>query len=195
MKKCRLRRVLWMLPILPMMGCEEDPDERVAEVAMESAARQAEQNQQMAELQQHVAEGTRQLVDADSQARQELAELQRELRSDQAEIGRQRDALESERREIASDRYWDSILGTSIYAGAGILACLLPLLLCGWLLHATRDKQGTDEALAELLVQELTSDRPLLLPPPPSMPRLQHQPPKCSGAAPGTDSTDTHDPA
>ena len=98
MKKCWLRRVLWMALVLPMMGCGEAPDPRVVQVAMESAARQAEQNQQMAELQQQVAEGAKQLVEADSQARQELAELQRELRSDQAEIGRQRDALESERR-------------------------------------------------------------------------------------------------
>jgi hypothetical protein len=45
---------------------------------MESAARQAEQNQQMAEQQQQVAEGVRQLVEADARARQELAEMQRE---------------------------------------------------------------------------------------------------------------------
>ena len=113
-----------------LIGCGET-DPRVAQVALESTRRQAEQNRQMGELQQHVAEGTKQLVDADAQARQQLAELQRELRSDQAEIGRQRDALESERRTIATERRWDSILGTSIYAGAGILACLLPLLLCG----------------------------------------------------------------
>jgi len=164
MKKTWLCRVLWAALISPLIGCGET-DPRVVQVAMESTRRQAEQNRQMGELQQHVAEGTKQLVEADAQARQQLAELQRELRSDQAEVGRQRDALESERRTIASERRWDSILGTSIYAGAGILACLLPLLLCGWLLHATRDKQGTDEALAELLVEELVTDRPLLLPP------------------------------
>ncbi len=141
----------------------------------------------MGELQQHVAEGTKQLVDADAQARQQLAELQRELRSDQAEIGRQRDALESERRTIATERRWDSILGTSIYAGAGILACLLPLLLCGWLLHATRDKQGTDEALAELLVEEFVTDRPLLLPPRQPTPLLKHQAPVQSPPAPESD--------
>jgi hypothetical protein len=173
MKKTWLCRVLWAALIAPLIGCGET-DPRVVQVAMESTQRQAEQNRQMVELQQRVAEGTKQLVDADAQARQQLAELQRELRSDQAEVGRQRDALESERRTIATERRWDSILGTSIYAGAGILACLLPLLLCGWLLHATRDKQGTDEALAELLVEELVTDRPLLLPPRQSVPLLEH---------------------
>jgi len=95
MKKCWLHRVLWMALVLATMGCGDGPDQRLVDVAMESAARQAEQNQQMAELQQQVAGGAKQLVEADSRARQELAELQRELRSDQAEIGRQRDALES----------------------------------------------------------------------------------------------------
>ena len=176
MKMNWLRRVPWIAPIVLLIGCGET-DPRVVQVAMESTRRQAEQNRQMGELQQQVAEGTKQLVDADAQARQQLAELQRELRTDQAEVSRQRDALESERRAIATERRWDSVLGTSIYAGAGILACLLPLLLCGWLLHATRDKQGTDEALAELLVEELVTDRPLLLPPRQTTALLQHQAP------------------
>lgn len=195
MKKCWLRRILWTVLVLPMTGCEEDPDARVVEIAIESADRQAQQNQQMAELQQQVAAGAKQLVQADSQARQELAELQRELRSDQAEIGRQLDALNSERQQIASERYWDSILGPSIYAGAGILACLLPLLLCGWLLHATRDKQDTEEALAELLVEELITDRPLLLPPRQPVPLLEHQSPAPSRSAPGSDLGDPLDSA
>jgi hypothetical protein len=75
------------------------------------------------------------------------------------------------------------------------LACSLPLLLCGWLLHATRDKHGTDEALAELLVEELTTDRPFLLPPRQPVPLLEHQPPMSSGPLPGDDSTDTIGPA
>lgn len=144
---------------------------------------QAEQNQRMGKLQQ-VAEGTKQLVDADAHARQQLAELQRELRTDQAEVSRQRDALESERCKIAKERYWDTIVGTSIYTAAGLLACLLPLLLCGWLLHATRDKQGTDEALAELLVDELTTDRPLLLRPRQVVPLLEDPSPAQSASAP-----------
>jgi hypothetical protein len=49
-------------------GC----DERVAQVAREAADRQAQQNQSMAELQGHVAAGTRKLVEADAQARQEI---------------------------------------------------------------------------------------------------------------------------
>ena len=186
MRKTWLCRALWIALIVLLIGCGET-DPRVVQVALESTRRQAEQNRQMGELQQQVAEGAKQLVDADAQARQQLAELQRELRTDQAEVSRQRDALESERRAIATERRWDSILGTSIYAGAGILACLLPLLVCCWLLWCTRDKQGTDEALAELLVEELVSDRPLLLPPRQPVPLLEHQTPLQSPPAPERD--------
>ena len=193
MKMNWLCRALWIALIVLLIGCGET-DPRVVQVAMEATRRQAEQNREMGELQQQVAEGTKQLVEADSQARQKLVELQRELRTDQAEVSRQRDTLETERRAIAKDRYWDSILGTSIYAGAGILACLLPLLVCCWLLWCTRDKQGTDEALAGFLVQELTTDRPLLLPPRQPVPLLDHQPSTHSGSIPGDDPTNTLKP-
>jgi len=181
---------IWITPIALLVlisSCDSGPDQRLVNVAMESATRQAEQNKQMVDLHKQVAEGSRKLVDADAQARQELVELQRDLRSDQAEVGRQRDALESERRVIAKERYWDGILGTALYSGAGLLACLLPLLLCGWMLHAVRDKQGTDEALAELLVQERVTDRPLLLPPLQPVPLLGHQPSAASSSTPGSD--------
>ena len=39
----------------------------------------------MAELQQHVAEGAKRLIEADAQARQELLQAQRELQADQSE--------------------------------------------------------------------------------------------------------------
>jgi hypothetical protein len=50
----------------------------LAQMAQDATQRQAEQNKQMANLQQHVAEGAKKLVDADAQARQELLQLQRE---------------------------------------------------------------------------------------------------------------------
>ena len=90
-------RMTWMsrapwaaLMMLLLLGCQEPADTRLVEMARESTARQAEQNQQMAQLQQHVAEGAKRLVEADAQARQELLQAQRELQADQAEVGRQR---------------------------------------------------------------------------------------------------------
>ena len=175
MRKTWMSRAPWAALMMMLLGCQEPADTRLVEMARESTARQAEQNQQMAQLQQHVAEGAKRLVEADAQARQELLQAQRELQADQAEVGRQRDALEGERREIARDRYWDSLLGAAIPTGAGLLACLLPLLLCFWLLHTVREKHAADAELADLLVEELVGDRPLLFPPPQNVPCLQYQ--------------------
>jgi len=154
-----------------MAGCQSE-SERVAEVAREAAQRQAEQNRQMAQLQGQVAEGSRQLIEADAKARAEMSALQRDLQQSQAEVGRQRDELEAERRKIASERYWDGILGSSITAAAALLACLLPLVLCWALLRRQSDDRDADAALAEFLVQELANDHSALLPASPPRPLL-----------------------
>jgi hypothetical protein len=130
----------------------------------------------MVQLQSQVAEGSRRLVEAEAQARAEMAALQRDLQQSQAEVGRQRDQLEAERRKIAAERYWDAILGNGITAAAGLVACLLPLVLCWTLLRRPIDDHETDQALAELLLQELASDQPTLLPGNPSRPLLEQMP-------------------
>jgi hypothetical protein len=162
-----MREKLWLTAVcaLPMLatGCQSESD-RVAEVAREAAQRQAEQSKQMVQLQNQVAEGSRRLVEAEAQARSEMTALQRDLQQSQAEVGRQRDQLEAERRQIAADRYWDAILVNAIPAAAGLIACLLPLVLCWLLLRRPTQDHETDQALAEFLVQELASDYPILLP-------------------------------
>ncbi len=156
-------------------GCEGG-DGRLVGMARESADRQAEQNRQMAQLQGQVAEGARRLIEAGAQARQELTALQRDLRADQAEVGRQRDQLEAERREIAKQRHRDPIIAAAMMNVGLVLACLLPLVLCGYLLYVLRDSGTEDEAVTELLIEELVADRPRLLPPSRPPPALQEQP-------------------
>jgi ribosome-binding ATPase YchF (GTP1/OBG family) len=159
-----------MLLVL-IAGCQSE-SERVVEVAREAAQRQAEQNRQMTQLQNQVAEGSRQLVEAEAKARAELTALQRDLQQGQAEVDRQRDELEAERRKIASERYWDAILGSSITAAVALLACLLPLVLCWALLRRQSEERDADATLAEFLVQELVSGHPALLPASPPCPLL-----------------------
>ena len=101
------------------------PDDRVGELASQVTHEQAEQNQRIAEGSKAIAQGSKQLVEADAQARRELIELQHSLRQDQAEIGQRQDALEAERKAIASQRrtesailFWpspDIALGLSCY--------------------------------------------------------------------------------
>jgi hypothetical protein len=75
------------------------------------------------------------------------------------------------------ERQREPILAASIETLGLILACLLPLTLCGLLLWRLGRVEPDDAAVAELLVCELTSDRPRLLPGWVSPPALPQDPP------------------
>ncbi|MBL6705541.1 MAG: hypothetical protein ISQ06_05480 [Planctomycetaceae bacterium] len=149
--------------ILTAIGCDEEENKRLAEMAERHIERQAEQNRQVTELQREVAEGSRRLVEADAQARQEMVTLQREVQAERSEVGRQRDLLEGERRDLAAKRRLDPIVAAAITNIGLLLASLLPLVLC-WYLLQRRVEPADDQAVAEVLLEDLVSDRPLLLP-------------------------------
>ena len=167
--------ILLILLTLMIVGCTSS-DDRLVEMAREDTARQAESQRQMAELQKQVAEGTRQLAESDAKARENLTALQQDLRTDQAEIGRQRDQLENDRREIAAQRQRDPIVASVILDVGVVLACLLPLALCVYVLRAACRAGESDSAVAELLVQELVASEPRLsLPGRSSLPAIEQQ--------------------
>jgi len=149
--------------MLTGIGCDEDENTRLAEMAERHLDRQAEQSRQVTELQREVAEGSRRLVEADAQARQEMVTLQREVQAERNEVGRQRDLLEGERRDLAAKRRLDPIVAAAITNIGLLLACLLPLVLC-WYLLTRRVEPADDQAVAEVLLEDLVADRPLLLP-------------------------------
>lgn len=151
------------MTFLTMIGCEED--ERLVEMAEKHLDRQAKQSEQIIDLQQEVTEGSRRLVEADAEARKEMIALQRDVQSERVEVGQQRDALEDERRDLASQRRLDPIIATAITNIGLLLACLLPLVLCWYLLHP-RVEPADDQAVAEVLLEDLVIDKPLLLPRP-----------------------------
>lgn len=163
---------------LPLIGCGPSPDlrdQRLAEVAQQSVAVQAQQNEHIArqsqtsaEQSRHLAEATQQLVSQDAAARQQLLaaqeKLNTQLQQQRATIDAGRDALEQERRLLAAERQTELILAASIESAGLILACLLPLALCGLLLWRLGRAEPDDAAVVELLVCELTSEQPELLP-------------------------------
>jgi hypothetical protein len=116
--------------------------------------------------QAQVTEASRQLVEADAKARTETIAMQRDLQKGQDELGHQRDQLENDRRQYADQRSRDPIIANTILDVGIILACLLPLALCIFLVLGLRDKSQSDSDLADVLVQEIVSDAPMLLPPP-----------------------------
>ena len=164
--------ILMAATTLLTAGCD-DKDERLARQAAESMQRQAEQNKQMADLQKEVAQGAHKLVEADAEARAEFVAMQGQLQEQQAETGRQRDQLEDDRRTWAAHRRSDPVVAAAITSvGLGI-ACLLPLVVCWFLL--ARGPSGEDDALvSEVLIQDIVSDEPVFLPSPGEQQLLGH---------------------
>ena len=192
---------------LLLIGCAPPPDlrdQRLAEVAQQSVAVQAQQNEHIArqsqtgaEQSRHVAEATQQLVSQDAAARQQLLaaqeKLNTQLQQQRATIDAGRDALEPERRLLAAERQREPILAASIESLGLMLACLLPLALCGLLLWRLGRIDPDDAAVADLLVCELTSEQPRWLPGLGAPPALPHQqaPPRLPDVS--SDSADKSD--
>jgi hypothetical protein len=148
-----------------LSGCASN-DERLVRLATDGAERQAAQSRAIIQLQEQVAEGTKQLVASDAEARREWIELRRELQVNLAEVGQQRDTLEAERRSIAADRHRDPILAAAIETCGLIVACLVPLLAAVYALRKTAEAP-LDASVATQLIHELQRRRPTALAAPP----------------------------
>ena len=157
---------LILLVILATIGCEEDENAQVAKVAIEAAKQQAELNQEMSRLNREVASGTKRLVEANAESQEKLVVMQGELQGEQAEVSRQRDKLETERKDIAAQRIRESVLAPVVAWILPFAICGLALVTCCFLLFGLRRATDDEAAISELLVEELTSERPTLLPGP-----------------------------
>jgi hypothetical protein len=146
--------------MLALAGCS---DERLVSQAERASERQAEQNRQIAHQNQQLAEATNRLIAADARARTESLSFERDLQAERSKIGSQRDKLEDERRELAQTRYRDPIVAAVLTDLGLALACILPLVLCGYVLRGLKH-DPTEAELAELLAVEIVSDTPVLLP-------------------------------
>ncbi len=175
-------QIIAMTILLATDGCSSSrrpvaPDQRLTDMAKNSLEQQARQNETIARQSESVvqesrrlAETAKTLVEQDAEARREMIsaqrELQKELVAQQATVNAQRDQLEEERRQLSQQRGRDPIVAAAIQYGAGLLACLLPLLVCVFLLYRMTQDNSDQMAMGELLVTELTAERPLVLPTP-----------------------------
>jgi len=167
-------------------GCTGD-DGRLAEYAKNSVEQQTRQNEQIARQNQEVThqnrqvvEAARNLVEADAKARQEMVaaqkSLQAGLQSERSTLDQQRQDLELERKDIARHRYWEPVVAQAITGCGVLLACLLPLVICVYVLRSLHHDRGEESELNELLVTELTAESPrLLLPPAEIRPALERE--------------------
>ena len=136
--------VLTIVTAPMLIGCTDS--ERVAEVALAGSKRQADLDQEMIHLNRDVASGTTRLVEAQAQADQQILAAQHELQQ-------QRDALETERRQLAEKRTAESLLAPILLTLGSLVVCGLPLVLCWYLLR----ELGSDPA--ELEVTQLFIDQ------------------------------------
>jgi hypothetical protein len=154
------------------IGCETD-EQRLAKMAIESAERQARQSEQMAKAHSNLTAGAQQLVESAGRSQESLVTIQHSLEGQQAEIGRQRDLLEQDRRVIASQHRTDPIVAGAIVQAALLVACLLPLIIC-WFALRRPPATDADALVTEILIEEITSGQPRLLPGPPSAGAAEH---------------------
>jgi hypothetical protein len=92
-----------------------------------------------------------------------MTELQHDMQTDQREIGRQRDSLEQERRQIAAERSREHLVSTTVLTIGTLLVAGLPLLVGIYLLRAVQQPETSDGRLAEVLFEELQAEKPPLL--------------------------------
>ncbi len=182
--------VLFPTLLVIIAGCGDAPDlrdQRLAEFARDTMQEQRLQNERMADQSGAVVEESRQLaetakllVEHDAQSRREIIAAQTELTSQlneqQAAVDAGRDRLEQDRQQIAERRYWDPIIALTLESTGLAIACLLPLVICFFVIRQMHNQEPDHAAVAELLIQELADDQPLLLRgmfPEPT--RLEHQ--------------------
>lgn len=203
-----MRKSVTTLPLailLMITGCQGD--ERLAQLAKQTVQSQREQNQSMHESNQKLLETTREvtqqgrelaeaaerLVEKDAEARKELIVAHREMRGElhveQTSVDQQRQTLEDERRAIAAQRVTEPLIAEAIRAAALWVAALLPVGLAGYVLYSVNHSTGDQAAVNELLVLDLTSDRPKLAPPKPA--QIGHIGSRAALPPPGVEDSDS----
>ena len=91
--------------------------------------------------------------------------MQHDLQSDQQELGRQRDSLDADRKEVTQARERVPLLATALQGLAGLLLCGTALAVCVYLLRGLSNDTGAEE-LEDLLVLEVAGESQLFSPPP-----------------------------
>lgn len=162
---------------LGVVGCGKAPDERLAEFAQQSMSQQRKQNDRIADQSEAIvaeshqlAETAKELVEHDAEARREMidahVELTTQLNDQQSTVYKGHDRLEEDRRQIAEQRYRDPIIASVIQNFGLIIACLLPLVVAVFVIWQMQSQEPDHAAVAEMLILEMTSEEPGLLPGP-----------------------------
>ena len=170
------QRTMFLALLVITAGCGDAPDfrdQRLAEFAQQTMIEQRKQNERIADQSEAVvqessqlAETAKKLVEHDAQTRRELIAAQTELTSQlnqqQSVVYAGRDQLERERQQIAEKRHRDPVIAAAIENAGLAMACLLPLIVCLYVIRQMHTQEPDHAAVAELLIQEFSGDQPRL---------------------------------
>jgi type VI protein secretion system component VasF len=118
-------------------------------------------------------------------------EVRSQLNQQQQQLDAGRSDLEKQRQVIAQQRAREPLIAAAVQSVGLWLACTTPLVLALYVLRLMFAQSPEHAAVAELLVSELTTEQPKLLPAPVFSPaRLVHQP---SPEQPGSGDPSPHD--
>ena len=150
--------------MLLLTGCADD---RLIHMARESADRQAQQNQVVA-----------QVIETQNEVQKEVVEAHRDLQQERGQLAEGWNDLESERRSVASGRRTESLLTIVARGTLGAMVALLSLAFaCCLLFGLSTSEPGPDE-LCQLLMRHTLIDGHKILPPAPSAERISDIPRK-----------------
>jgi hypothetical protein len=189
---------LFLFPIvlaaLVTSGCEDqqaDRDERLHSANQAALESQRQQNQLVAAQSQALADNSRQITAAAQAVLSHEKEVRSQLNQQQQQLDAGRSDLEKQRQVSAQQRGREPLIAAAVQSVGLWLACTTPLVLALYVLRLMFAQSPEHAAVAELLVSELTTEQPKLLPAPVFSPaRLVHQP---SPEQPGSGDPSPHD--
>nr|WP_231615877.1 hypothetical protein [Novipirellula artificiosorum] len=92
---------------------------------------------------------------------QQWLEIQQDLQDERAEVGKQRDLLEADRREWDERERSEPVLAAVISSSVLLICCSLPLLLVAVLLWP-RKREQESQAVCEAMLDEVVTVRNLV---------------------------------
>ncbi len=155
-------------------GSGENGAEAVRRMAEQSVREQSAQNRR-------IADATKSLVEADSKARSEMIaahdQLQHQIQSERRTLDQRRGDLDSLKESIELDRRRAPIIADSIRIVGCLMGCFCPLLLAAYVLYSMNQTIESDQEriVNEILIQEMVSHSPVLLPGPTDSARLAEE--------------------
>ena len=127
-----------------MIGCRDD-SQRLAQMAERTVQMQADQNT------------------ATANAQRDFVSLNSQLQTERINLNQQSQDLEQERRDLHRLRRSELAWAESFRFLAIVIAAVMPLFLCAYLIWGSCQQSDCQEDVNELLIRELVSSTPRLI--------------------------------